>query len=70
MSPDVTVIEKTAARVITIHLLTASGGVVIPTGRFAVLYAVFQTFSRSDRSMATIPSGSGRAARPKLARTR
>ena len=37
MRPDVTVIEKTAARVMTSHLLTESGGVVIPTGRLAVL---------------------------------
>ena len=37
MSPDVTVIEKTAARVMTSHLDTASGGLVIPTGRLAVL---------------------------------
>ena len=35
MSPDVAVIEKTAARVITSHLLMASGW-VIPSGRFAV----------------------------------
>ena len=35
--PDVTVIEKTAARVMTSHLEIASGGVVIPTGRLAVL---------------------------------
>ncbi len=28
---------KTAARVMTIHLLTASGGRVMPTGRLAVL---------------------------------
>ena len=28
MSPDVTDIEKTAARVITIHFETASGGVM------------------------------------------
>jgi len=34
--PDVAVIEKTAARVMTSHLLTASGR-VIPSGRFAVL---------------------------------
>ena len=37
MSPAVTVIEKTAARVMTSHFDTKSGGVVIPTGRFAVL---------------------------------
>ena len=36
ISPDVAVIEKTAARVMTSHLLTASGW-VIPTGRLAVL---------------------------------
>jgi len=35
--PDVTVIENTAARVMTIHFETASGGLVMPTGRFAVL---------------------------------
>ena len=35
--PDVTVIEKTAARVITSHFEIASGGRVIPAGRFAVL---------------------------------
>ena len=35
ISPDVAVIEKTAARVMTSHLLTASGW-VIPSGRFAV----------------------------------
>ncbi len=33
--PDVAVIEKTAARVMTSHLLTKSGW-VIPSGRFAV----------------------------------
>jgi hypothetical protein len=36
MRPDVAVIENTAARVITSHLLTASGR-TIPSGRFAVL---------------------------------
>jgi hypothetical protein len=36
MSPDVAVIEKTAARVMTSHLLIASGW-VMPSGRFAVL---------------------------------
>jgi hypothetical protein len=37
MSPDVTVIEKTAARVITIHLLTASGGTVMPSAGWRVV---------------------------------
>ena len=36
ISPDVAVIEKTAARVMTSHLLTASG-FVMPSGRLAVL---------------------------------
>jgi hypothetical protein len=37
MSPDVTVIENTAARVMTSHFEIASGGAVMPLGRFAVL---------------------------------
>ena len=37
MRPEVTVIEKTAARVMTSHFEIESGGVVIPTGRLAVL---------------------------------
>ncbi len=35
ISPEVAVIEKTAARVMTSHLLIASGW-VMPSGRFAV----------------------------------
>ena len=56
MSPEVTVIEKTAARVITSHLLTASGGEVMPSGRFAVLKTVFQT-RRRWANMADGPRG-------------
>jgi hypothetical protein len=43
MSPDVAVIEKTAARVMTSHLLVVSGW-VIPSGRFAV----FRTYRQVD----------------------
>src|SRR3990172_7704301 len=46
--PDVTVIEKTAARVITSHLLIASGGRVMPAGRFAVFMIVRQVANRDD----------------------
>src|SRR5712691_11536499 len=50
INPDVAVIEKTAARVITSHLLTASGR-VIPSGRLAV----FSTY----RQVAKRPTGGG-----------
>jgi hypothetical protein len=40
---------KTAARVMTSHFATASGGFVIPSGRFAVRITVRQTATRSDK---------------------
>src|SRR4029078_10811502 len=53
MSPDVAVIEKTAARVMTSHLLIASGR-VMPSGKFAVL--------KTYRHVARRPFGTGSAA--------
>src|SRR5512135_3557152 len=44
--PDVTVIENTAARVITSHLLIASGGADMPSGRLAVFRIVRQVAIR------------------------
>jgi hypothetical protein len=58
-SPDVTVIEKTAARVITSHLLRRSGGLVMPTGRFAVLNTVRHVRSRSWKDWFSIVAEAG-----------
>src|SRR4051794_26706907 len=57
MSPDVTVIENTAARVMTSHLDTASGGLVIPTGRLAVLKTVRQVARRPGVGAVAAASG-------------
>ena len=49
MIPEVAVMLNTAARVMTSHLLIASGGRVMPSGRFAVLITVRQTAKRWPR---------------------
>ena len=55
INPDVAVMLKTAARVMTSHFAMASGGRVMPCGRFAVLMIVRYTAKRS-------PSVAGRVA--------
>src|SRR6185369_16000395 len=53
INPDVAVIEKTAARVMTSHLLIASGW-VIPSGRLAVFITYRQVASRPTGAGATV----------------
>ena len=49
MRPEVAVMLKTAARVMTSHFAMASGGFVIPSGRLAVRITVRQTATRSEK---------------------
>src|SRR5260221_6644405 len=60
--PDVAVIENTAAGVMTSHLLIASGGAVMPSGRFAVLKMYRHVARRPSRATGTVEAGVGREA--------